>query len=108
MALAGGSCPVPNGEVPVRFQCDHETFYTRDMIRVEINGISLCIYLCPERSLAFIQTFDDEQGLMIRRASDAEKIALLGHYESAPESDISSWRRLAECLFSRTTAVTTR
>jgi hypothetical protein len=77
----------------MQFKIDGETLRTGDLVTLEIDGIYLTVYLDPPHRRAFLQTFDDERGILIEPLDPPRATALLSVYEQSHASDIASCRR---------------
>lgn len=61
----------------MQFYADHEMFDTREMITIEVDSFYLTVYVDSLRRMAFIQTFEDDLGVQIRKASPDQTQSLL-------------------------------
>jgi len=82
----------------MRFTLDNETYDTQDMLSLDVDSIYLHLYLFPARGLAFVQTFDDQRGVVIRKAPELLAAALLKRQIETGSSDISSYQDLYDPL----------
>lgn len=78
----------------MQFKIDNELFDTRTMVCLELDGIYLSIYLLPEHGLAFLQTFEEEHGVTVRKATAPQTEALLAEWTRTKLPDIPSYRRI--------------
>jgi len=78
----------------MQFMLDGEAFDTRDMINIDVDSIFFNIYVYPQRSMVFFQTFDEERGVSVQRARSAEAMALLYRLARSSVVDVGACQEL--------------
>ena len=81
-------------EAAMQFMVDGDAFDTRDMINIDVDSIFFNIYVYPQRSMVFFQTFDEERGVSVQRARSAEAMALLHRLARSSVVDVPGCREL--------------
>lgn len=82
----------------MQFQVENELFDTQDMLSLELDGIYLNVYCLPGRRMAFVQSFDEERGVMVRRADGMQTALILDYFLGPKLPDVNTYRRLLESL----------
>lgn len=82
----------------MQFQVENELFDTQNMLSLELDGIYLNVYCLPTRRLAFVQTFEEDRGVMVRRADNQQTALILDYFLGPKLPDVTTYQRLLESL----------